>query len=69
MRVTEAKKNPPGEKVYYVEGESGNRYTVLHVRRAGMDRWSCTCSDFVYRREMKGSHRSCKHILRVKETL
>lgn len=62
MTITIAKRNRPGVRTFYVNSNSGSRYVVTHVRRAGMNRWSCTCPDFTFRRQVKRSHRFCKHI-------
>lgn len=65
MQIRTAKKNPQGVKVFYIESQSGHRYTVQFIRRAGMKRWDCTCPDFTFRRQLKGSFRFCKHIKRI----
>lgn len=65
MTIRTANNTTPGVHVYYVRSESGADYIVTHVRRAGMDRWSCTCPDFTFRRQAKGSHRFCKHVKEV----
>jgi len=62
MKIALAKKNPQGVHVFYVLSKSGRRYTVQFIRRARMKRWDCTCPDFTFRRQLKGSHRFCKHI-------
>jgi len=66
MRVKLAKNNPQGVRVFYILSDSLRRYTVQFIRRAGMRRWDCTCPDFTYRRQAKGSYRACKHIKHVK---
>lgn len=65
MKIKIAENSPVGVKTYYVTGN--DVYSVVHVTRAGQDKWSCDCPDFVYRRQQKKSYRSCKHILAVKE--
>ena len=62
MIVQRAKTNPQGVKIFYILSNSGHRYTAQFIRRAGMRRWDCTCPDFTYRRQAKGSYRACKHI-------
>jgi hypothetical protein len=65
MTITAAKKRP-GVRTFYIESDSGFHYAVTHIRRAGMRRWVCSCPDFFYRRQTKGSYRSCKHIREAK---
>lgn len=66
MTARLAQRNRPGVKTFYVNSDSGANYVVTHVRRAGMRRWSCTCPDFTFRRQTKGSYRACKHIREVR---
>jgi predicted nucleic acid-binding Zn finger protein len=65
MTIKQAASNQPGVHTYYVHSDSGADYVVTHVRRAGMRFWSCSCPDFLFRRQMKGSHRHCKHVNQV----
>lgn len=70
MTITTANNRTPGLRTFYVESETHPDqapYVVQHIRRAGMCRWSCTCKDFVFRRQLKGSHRACKHVRAVQE--
>jgi len=62
MTIRFAANKTAGVKTVYVTGESGSQYVVQFVRRAGMRRVSCSCPDFVYRGQLKATHRSCKHI-------
>lgn len=68
MTVRLAQRNRPGVKTYYVSSRSkpGVEHTVVHVRRAGMNRWSCTCGKFVHRLQSKRTHRHCHHIKEVR---
>lgn len=67
MTIKQANNKQPGVHTYYIHSDSGADYVVVHVRRAGMNRWSCNCPDFTFRRQAKGTHRSCKHIRSVFE--
>ena len=70
MTITLAANRANGLRTYYVESESHPEnapYVVHHNRRAGMNRWSCSCPDFIFRGQAKASHRSCKHIRAVRE--
>lgn len=69
MTIRQASNKQPGIHTYYIHSGSGADYVVAHVRRARMNRWSCTCPDFTFRRQAKGSHRHCKHIAVVFENL
>lgn len=65
MTIRFAANKTAGVKTVYVTGDSGSQYTVQFIRRAGMRRVSCSCPDFVYRGQLKRSHRACKHIKTV----
>lgn len=62
MTIRFAANKTAGVKTVYVTGDSGSQYVVQFVRRAGMRRVSCSCPDFVYRGQLKATHRACKHI-------
>lgn len=68
MTISQANNHKPGISTYYVNSESrpGVRHVVMRVRRAHMDRWSCTCENFVFVRQARGSGRHCKHIKAVR---
>jgi predicted nucleic acid-binding Zn finger protein len=65
MTIRAANNKTPGVHTYYVASESGNQYIVVHIRREGMNRWSCSCPDFLFRRQTRRSHRYCKHLKTV----
>lgn len=67
MTITAASNKVPGVKFFHVLSESdpSKKYVVAHVRRAGMNRWSCSCNDFLFRRQTRGSFRFCKHLRAV----
>ena len=67
MTITPATQNRSGVRFFYVRSDSGKDYTVTHIRRAGMNRWSCSCPDFFFRGQTKGSRRFCKHLRAVQE--
>lgn len=70
MTITTASNRTAGLRTYYCESESHPDkppYVIQHIRRAGMRRWTCSCPDFIFRRQVKGSHRACKHIRAVRE--
>ena len=51
-----------GVRMFYVSSDSkpGVEYAVQHIRKAGMDRWQCSCPQFFYRCLARRRH--CKHI-------
>ena len=57
-----ARNKTAGVQTVYVTGDSGQKYVVQFVRRAGMRRESCNCPDFTFRGSTKRTHKSCKHI-------
>ena len=66
MTIRRAHDKTSGVHTFYVGSEPRlGEYIVTHVRRAGMNRWTCTCPQFVFRGQVKGSHRFCKHIRAV----
>jgi predicted nucleic acid-binding Zn finger protein len=66
MTITAASNKVPGVKFFHVlSDQSNNEYVVAHVRREGMNRWSCSCPDFIYRRQTRAAYRYCKHIKAV----
>ena len=70
MTITQANNSTIGVSTFYVESETHPEqppYIVQHIRRAGMNRWSCSCKDFIFRGQAKASHKSCKHIRGVRE--
>lgn len=70
MTITQASNRTPGLRTFYVESETHPEqqpYIVQHIRRAGMNRWSCSCKDFIFRRQAKGTWKFCKHIRAVAE--
>ncbi len=64
MTVRAAHNHTSGVRTFYVGSESqpGVQYVAQHIRRAGRRFWACSCPDFLFRRQMKRSHRSCKHL-------
>ncbi|HVA17320.1 MAG TPA: SWIM zinc finger family protein [Candidatus Dormibacteraeota bacterium] len=70
MTITTANNRTAGLRTFYVESETHPErppHVVQHIRRAGMNRWSCSCPDFIFRGQVKASHKSCKHIRAVRE--
>lgn len=67
MTITPSTNRTPGVKHFQVVGDSGASYVLTHVRRARMNRWTCSCLDFIYRRQHKGSHKFCKHLKALRE--
>jgi len=65
MTITAAANKLKGVKTFYVLSDSGKQYVVTHIRREGMCRWSCTCPDFTFRRQLHRSGRFCKHLKAV----
>jgi len=52
------------------ETDLSHTYVVAHVRRSGLNRWTCNCLDFVYRRQFRlRSGRYCKHIRHVLDSV
>jgi predicted nucleic acid-binding Zn finger protein len=68
MTIRAANNRTPGVRTFYVASESrlGTEYVAVHARRAHMNRWSCSCPDFLFRRQTKRTHRSCKHLRRLR---
>ena len=62
MTLRLPKKQRPGVRLIYVSSESrpGVDYAVQHIRRAGQNRWFCSCPQFVYRCLARRRH--CKHV-------
>jgi predicted nucleic acid-binding Zn finger protein len=60
MTFRAANNHTSGVRTFYIEGDSGNRYVVQFIRRAGMRRWFCDCPDFKFRRLARKRH--CKHL-------
>ena len=61
-----------GIKFFNVTSETdlSHTYVVAHVRRNGLNRWTCNCLDFVYRRQFKlRAGRYCKHIKHVLDSV
>jgi predicted nucleic acid-binding Zn finger protein len=68
MTIRVANNHTPGVRTFYVASESkpGTQYVAVHTRRAHMNRWSCSCPDFLFRRQAKRTHRSCKHLRQLR---
>ncbi len=62
MTLRLAKRQQPGIRLLYVtsESRSGVEYAVQHIRRAGQNRWFCSCPQFQFR--CLARKRWCKHI-------
>ena len=62
MTLRLAEHHAAGIRTLYVTSESqpGTEYAVQHIRKPGMNRWQCSCSQFFYRCVAK--RRQCKHI-------
>ena len=63
MTIRQAASKTTGIRFFYVRSTpQSTERVVTHIRRAGMDRWTCNCPDFTFRGQLKKSHRACKHV-------
>jgi hypothetical protein len=64
--IRTAEHHAPGIHTYYVPSHShpGTEYAVQHIRKAGMNRWQCSCPQFFFRCAAKRRH--CKHVRMVR---
>jgi hypothetical protein len=68
MTLRTAQHHTSGVHTFYVASDSnpGIEYAVQHIRRAGMNRWQCSCPQFFFRCAAKRRH--CKHIRAARMT-
>ena len=67
MTIRAAHNHTPGVRTFYVASASqpGVEYVATFVRRAGRRFRTCSCPDFLFRRQMKRTHRACKHLRQI----
>lgn len=65
MTILPAQHHVHGIQHFYVHSDSGQHYTVTHIRRRGEHRWQCTCPDYTFRRLAQRRH--CKHLRQLVE--